>query len=79
MARQEKKATQDASSTVRQGTPPVDIAVKRIKEMIFHNEVVPGQKLICTDLAKKFNMSNTPIIQALNRLQLFGIVYSERS
>lgn len=58
---------------------PVDVAFKKIKEMMYHHEIVPGQKLLYQELAKKFNMSITPIIQALNRLQLLNIVYSERN
>lgn len=58
---------------------PVDLAYKKIKEMMYHHEIVPGQKLLYQELAKKLNMSITPIIQALNRLQLLKIVYSERN
>ena len=58
---------------------PVDIAFRKIKEMMYHHEIVPGQKLLYQELAKKLNMSITPIIQALNRLQLLNIVYSERN
>jgi DNA-binding GntR family transcriptional regulator len=58
---------------------PVDLAYKKIKEMMYHHEIVPGQKLLYQELAKKLNMSITPVIQALNRLQLLKIVYSERN
>lgn len=58
---------------------PVDVAFKKIKEMMYHHEIVPGQKLLYQELAKKLNMSITPVIQALNRLQLLNIVYSERN
>jgi len=58
---------------------PVDIAFRKIKEMMYHHEIVPGQKLLYQELAKKLGMSITPIIQALNRLQLLNIVYSERN
>ena len=43
-------------------------AYLQIKNMIYYNEVVPGQKLIYQDLAKRLNISVTPVIQALNRL-----------
>lgn len=58
---------------------PVDLAYQKIKEMMYHHELVPGQKLLYQELAKKLNMSITPVIQALNRLQLLKIVYSERN
>ena len=55
---------------------PVDVAFVRIKEMMYRNELAPGQKLIYQQLAEKLNMSVTPIIQALNRLRFLNIVYS---
>jgi len=67
------------SEKEKQQDLPVDVAFKKIKEMMYHHEVVPGQKLLYRELAKKLNMSITPIIQALNRLQLLNIVYSERN
>ena len=58
-------------------TFPVEVAFDRIKEMMYRNQLVPGQKLIYSDLAKKLGMSVTPVIQALNRLRYLNIVYSE--
>jgi len=58
---------------------PVDVAFRKIKEMMYHHEIVPGQKLLYQELAQKLNMSVTPVVQALNRLQLLNIVYSERN
>jgi DNA-binding GntR family transcriptional regulator len=66
-------------STIKPKESPVDLAYKKIKEMMFHHEIVPGQKLLYQELATKLNMSITPIIQALNRLQLLNIVYLERN
>ena len=58
---------------------PVDVAFRKLKEMMYHHEIVPGQKLLYQELAGKLDMSITPIIQALNRLQLLNLVYSERN
>ena len=58
---------------------PVDVAVRTIKEMMYQHEIVPGQKLLYRELASKLNMSITPIVQALNRLQFMNIVRSERN
>ena len=52
-------------------------AYQKIKQMIFDRQLVPGQKLIYQDLAKKLEMSQTPIINALNRLEQEGFVASE--
>ncbi|MBW1781370.1 MAG: GntR family transcriptional regulator [Deltaproteobacteria bacterium] len=68
-----------SKKTKRDEELPVDMAFRKIKEMMYHHEIVPGQKLLYQELAKKLGMSITPIIQALNRLQLLNIVYSERN
>jgi len=49
-------------------------AYERIKKLISVNELVPGQKLIYDDMAKKLNMGVTPVIQALNRLESSNLV-----
>ena len=54
-----------------------DEAFRGIKQLILNQEVVPGQKLIYDDLAKRLKMSRTPIINALNRLEQLGLVVSE--
>lgn len=46
----------------------------RIKQMLYLNELAPGQKIIYSDLAKRLNISATPVIQALNRLEASKIV-----
>ena len=40
-----------------------------IRRMFFLNEIIPGQKISYGDLAKRMNMSTTPVIQALKRLE----------
>jgi len=50
---------------------------QRIKSMIYNNELAPGQKLIYQDLANRLNTSTTPILQALNRLELTKLVRYE--
>jgi DNA-binding GntR family transcriptional regulator len=52
-------------------------AFRNIKQLILNQELVPGQKLIYDDLAKRLKMSRTPIINALNRLEQLGLVVSE--
>jgi DNA-binding GntR family transcriptional regulator len=49
----------------------------KIKAMIYNNELAPGQKLIYQALAKKLNLSMTPVIQALNRLEHSNLVRHE--
>jgi DNA-binding GntR family transcriptional regulator len=53
------------------------LAYDGIRRMLFHNEIVPGQKISYRELAEKLNVSLTPVIQALNRLKHQGLVHHE--
>jgi len=55
----------------------IEDAYQKIKNLIFQQKIVPGQKLVYDDLARMLNMSRTPIIIALNRLEQHGLVVSE--
>lgn len=52
----------------------IEEAYSKIKGMLFEQKLVPGQKLVYEDLGKRLNMSRTPIINALNRLEQDGFV-----
>ena len=52
-------------------------AYGQIKHLISINQLVPGQKLIYGNIAKRLNMGVTPVIQALNRLEASGLVRYE--
>lgn len=52
----------------------IEEAYNKIKEMIYSNQLAPGQKIIYTGLAKKLQMSITPLIHALNRLEASDFV-----
>lgn len=45
-----------------------DIVYEQLKQDICIGELAPGQKLIIDDMIKRYNVSNTPIKEALNRL-----------
>jgi DNA-binding GntR family transcriptional regulator len=55
----------------------IEDAYQKIKQMIFQQKVIPGQRLVYNDLCKLFNMSRTPIINALTRLEQEGFLVSE--
>ena len=57
--------------------PLIEEAARRIKHMIFQQKLVPGQRLVYSDLCQILSMSRTPIINALNRLEQEGFVASE--
>jgi len=52
-------------------------AYQKIKLMLLQQRVAPGQRLVYKDLCDMFDMSRTPIINALNRLEQEGFVVSE--
>ena len=49
-------------------------AYMSIRQMLFHNEIVPGQKIAYHDLAERLQISTTPVVQALKWLEIQGIV-----
>jgi len=52
-------------------------AYQGIRRMLYHKEIVPGQKIPYRELAERLKMSPTPIIQALKWLELQGFVRHE--
>ncbi len=53
------------------------IAYQGIRQMLFTNEILPGQKISYHQLADRLQMSTTPVIQALKLIELSGIVRRE--
>jgi DNA-binding GntR family transcriptional regulator len=64
-----KKADHANNSVTR-----IEEAYRKIKQMLFEQKLVPGQRLVNKDLGDMLNMSRTPIINALNRLVQDGFV-----
>jgi DNA-binding GntR family transcriptional regulator len=52
-------------------------AYNGLRNMLFHNEIVPGQKISYRDLAERLGMSQTPVIQALKWLEFQQLVRHE--
>ena len=52
-------------------------AYRNIKRLMLQQKLIPGQKLPYRELIGLLNMSKTPIINALNRLEQDGFVASE--
>ena len=55
----------------------IEEAYRQIKQMIFDQKLIPGQRLVNQDLVDKLHMSRTPIVNALNRLVQDGFVAFE--
>lgn len=47
---------------------------ERLKEMIISRELLPNQKIVENDIARKLNVSRTPLREALRRLEAEGYV-----
>lgn len=54
-----------------------EIAFQKIKQMMYQNYLKPGQKILYHDLAKKLNLSITPIGHALGKLSIMKLVSYE--
>ena len=70
----------EKSTKKKNGSDQTDLAQKAylgIRQMLFHNEIVPGQKIAYRDLAERLEMSPTPVIQALKFLEFQGLVRRE--
>ncbi|BBO89942.1 GntR family transcriptional regulator [Desulfosarcina ovata] len=67
-----------AKPTAKSDTGHTRKAYQGIRQMLFHNEIAPGQKIAYRDLAERLGMSQTPVIQALKWLEFQGLVRHER-
>jgi DNA-binding GntR family transcriptional regulator len=50
------------------------MAYRKIKEMMLNYEIIPGQRLVFVDLAKKIGVSRTPVNNALSNLANEGFL-----
>ena len=69
-----------AEKKQRKKTEKMDLAQKAyqgIRQMLFYNEIIPGQKIKYQDLADKIGVSITPVIHALKWLEFKSIVSHE--
>ena len=57
----------------------IDTIYTQIKTMMYNQDLAPGQKLIYQDLAQRLNVSTTPILQALHRLESAKLVRYEQN
>lgn len=54
----------------------VDVAYRRIREDLAKGYLTPGEKLNVRVLSERYEVSDTPVKQALNRLMVEGVVES---
>ncbi len=77
MAQTKKKSPGPARASRKDSFSLIEDAYRKIKQLIYNQQLVPGQRLVYDDLARTLSMSRTPIINALNRLEQQGLVVSE--
>ena len=62
--------------SVSKGNPDLTRkAYMAIRQMLFYNEIQPGQKIKYKDLSQRIGVSMTPVIQALKWLEIMNIVH----
>ncbi len=71
------KTRKNAGKTTSLKRGSIDTIYTQIKTMMYNQELAPGQKLIYQDLAHRLNVSTTPILQALHRLENAKLVRYE--
>jgi DNA-binding GntR family transcriptional regulator len=70
-------ATKGRQKAFKEAVDHVEVAYDGIRMMLFNNEILPGRKISYRQLAEKLDMSLTPVIQALKRLEYQGLVRHE--
>jgi DNA-binding GntR family transcriptional regulator len=63
-----------AEAVLNQDTNLTEMAYRKIKEMMLNYDIVPGQRLIFVDLAKRLGVSRTPVNNALSILANEGFL-----
>jgi DNA-binding GntR family transcriptional regulator len=67
-----KKTCNEASQNGERSL--TQMAYRKIKEMMLNYEIIPGQRLVFVDLAKKIGVSRTPVNNALSILANEGFL-----
>ena len=64
------------STTIEEELPLAELAYRELRRAIVRCEYIPDERLRVEDLGKRFEISNTPIREALSRLAEQGFVRS---
>lgn len=62
------------SAEVNEYMPLRDVVFKTLRQAILKGELVPGERLMEIQLAKRLGVSRTPIREAIRKLELEGLV-----
>lgn len=66
------------TTTTRRGAPPraarPELVYRKLRELIVRGQLAPGTRIVETDVAKRLDVSRTPVRGALQRLQQEGYI-----
>jgi len=54
-------------------------AYREFKKLILTGQILPGQKIVMSKLAEEYNISRTPLREALRQLQTEGLIVQDQS
>jgi DNA-binding GntR family transcriptional regulator len=74
-----RKARKTAKSLAGQRERSFDVAYRKLRELIVHGRLAPGTRVVEADIARRLEISRTPVRSALHRLQQEGYVVAYRS
>lgn len=75
-SRRPPRASAQSSALYRNGLPMREIVYERIRDRVLNGQYVPGTRLVERDLAAEFEVSRSPVREALRRLQHEGLAES---
>ncbi len=62
---------------IQKSKPMRELVYEELKRLIIEGEIEPGSRIVETDYAEKFQISRTPIREAIRMLELEGFVESQ--
>ncbi len=62
---------------IQKSKPMRELVYEELKRLIIEGEIEPGERIVETDYAEKFQISRTPIREAIRMLELEGFVESQ--
>jgi DNA-binding GntR family transcriptional regulator len=74
-----RKARKPAKALADHRERSFDIAYRKLRELIVHGRLAPGTRVVEADIARRLEISRTPVRSALHRLQQEGYVAAYRS
>ncbi|MDE3137457.1 MAG: GntR family transcriptional regulator [Acidobacteriota bacterium] len=74
-----RKARKPARALADHRERSFDTAYRKLRELIVHGRLAPGTRVVEADIARRLEISRTPVRSALHRLQQEGYVAAYRS